>query len=89
MSKFCEEIEYNGCKLEVSGQYFPPYRSPRDSWGQAESPDEDACIEIESITYSGIEVFELMITESTMDEIERSVWEVFANHEPECIDDED
>lgn len=57
-------------ELIVTYEAYPPSRGKRDRYGVPLEPDEDAAIEIESVTdEGGAEV------DTDLDEIERQIWD--------------
>lgn len=48
------KIQFNGVELEVDGEYTP-FR-----YGFGRTPDEKEEIEIQSVKFSGVEVFDLL-----------------------------
>lgn len=76
MSKFSETITYNGEELEVSGEVYPA----------EEDTNTAASIEIESVVYKGIEVWDIL--ETATEELEELLWKKFEGQEPD-FDDND
>lgn len=65
-------ITIEGVKLEVEFDYYPGYRGKRDSMGVPEEPDEGPEVDVTKATVQGVNILDLMSTES-LREIERRV----------------
>jgi len=65
-------IKIEGISLEVEFDYYPGYRGKRDSMGAQEEPDEGPEVDVTKATVQGVNILDLMSTES-LREIERRV----------------
>lgn len=65
-------IKIEGISLEVEFDYYPGYRGKRDSLGVPEEPDEGPEVDVTKATVQGVNILDLMSTES-LREIERRV----------------
>lgn len=65
-------ITIEGATLEVEFDYYPGYRGRRDSMGVPEEPDEGPEVDVTKATVQGVNILDLMSTES-LREIERRV----------------
>ena len=65
-------IKIEGISLEVEFDYYPGYRGKRDSMGVPEEPDEGPEVDVTKATVQGVNILDLMSTES-LREIERRV----------------
>lgn len=71
--KFSELVEYRGQSISVVGTYSPPYHGKRNSMGVPVEPDEQEEIEIKSVEFDGINIFDMLNTEQ-FQEIEEIIW---------------
>lgn len=70
---FSENATYRGHSITVIGMYSPPYRGKRDSMGAPVEPNEQEEIEIKSVEFDGINIFDMLNTEQ-FQEIEEIIW---------------
>lgn len=68
-------VTVHGVPLFAEYTWWPSHRAPRDKWGQAEYPDEEAGLQITKVeTMSGEDVTELM-SERAIEMIEQQIKE--------------
>lgn len=73
MNHSVKSVTIHGVNLFAEYDWWPSHRAPRDKWGQAEYPDEDAGLIITKVeTYFGEDVTELM-SERVMQMIEEQI----------------
>ena len=79
-NKFNVTVSYNGEELEVSGEEYEATIGAKGSYGEPLDPDEDGSIEISTVLYKGVDVWNIL--EAAADDIEELVWsELYAQSE--------
>lgn len=59
MSRFSEEIVYNGCNVTVEGEY---HKAHIGAWagGVKMEPDEPEEFEVETVLFQGVDIFDIL-----------------------------